>query len=52
LLVQQAALSEQRLPATEQSGTDPSTIKTEAQAAQYLQTVHSKLHPKGNGSND
>jgi phospholipase C len=52
MLVQQAASSEQRLPATEQSGIDPSTIKTEAQAAQYLQTVHSKLHPKGNGSND
>jgi len=48
MLVQQAALSEQRLPPNQRSGVDPSTIKTEAQAAQYLQGVHAKLH----GSND
>lgn len=52
MLVHQAALAEQRLPPAQQSGIDPSTIKTEAQAAQYLQSVHSKIHPKGNGSND
>jgi phospholipase C len=51
-LVHQAALAEQRLPDAQQSGTDLSTIKTEAQAAQYLQMVHSKIHSKGNGSND
>jgi len=52
MLVHQAALAEQRLPADQQSGIDPSTIKTEAQAAQYLQSVHAKLHSRGNGSND
>jgi phospholipase C len=51
MLVHQAALSEQRLPPAQQSGIDPNTIKTEAQASQYLQSVHSKLHSKGNGSN-
>lgn len=51
-LVHQAALAEQRLPPSQQSGIDPSTIKTEAQAAQYLQMVHDKIHSKGNGSND
>jgi phospholipase C len=52
MLVQQAALAEQRLPPAQQSGVDPNTIKTEAQAAQYLQRVHSKIHAKGNTSND
>jgi len=52
MLVHQAALSEQRLPAGQRSGVDPNTIKTEAQAATYLQSVHSKLHAKGNGSNE
>jgi phospholipase C len=52
MLVQQAALAEQRLPADQQSGIDPNTIKTEAQAALYLQSVHSKILSKGNGPND
>jgi phospholipase C len=52
MLVQQAAMSEQRLPPNQRSGIDPNTITNEAQAASYLQSVHSKLHPKGNGSND
>jgi len=52
MLVRQAALAEQRLPAAQQSGIDPSTIKTEAQAAVFLQSVHSTIHSKGNGSND
>jgi hypothetical protein len=51
-LVHQAALAEQRLPLAQQSRIDPSTIQTEAQAAQYLQMIHSKIHPKGNGPND
>jgi phospholipase C len=52
VLVHQAALVEQRLPLAQQSGIDPSTIETEAQAAVYLQSIHSKIHSKGNGSND
>jgi phospholipase C len=52
MLVNQAALSEQRLPPAQRTGIDPSTIKTEAQASQYLQNVHSKLHSNENGSND
>jgi len=51
MLVQQAALSEERLPLAQRTGIDPNTIKTEAQASQYLQNVHSKLHSGGNGSN-
>lgn len=51
MLVQQAALSEQRLPPAQRTGIDPSTIKTEAQASQYLQSIHSKLHSNVNGSN-
>lgn len=52
MLVHQAAMVEQRLPPAQQSGIDPSTIKTEAQAAVYLQSVHSKIQSNGNGSND
>jgi phospholipase C len=52
MLVHQAALVEQRLPKDQQSGIDPNTITTESQAATYLQSVHSKIHPRGNGSND
>ena len=52
MLVRQAALSEQRLPSDQRSGIDPNTITTEAQAAKYLQSIHAKLHAKGNGSND
>jgi phospholipase C len=51
-LVHQAALSEQRLPLDQQSGIDPNTITTEAQASKYLKGVHAKLHAKGNSSND
>jgi phospholipase C len=52
MLVHQAAFAEQRLPESQRSGIDPSTIKTEAQAAVFLQQVHSKIHSKGTGSND
>ena len=46
MLVQQAAISEKRLPPDQQTGIDPSTIKTEAQASAYLSAVHSRLHSK------
>jgi phospholipase C len=46
MLVQQAAMNEQRLPVNQRSGIDPSTIQTEAQASTYLQSVHSRLHTK------
>jgi phospholipase C len=52
MLVHQAALSEQRLAPDQRSGIDPGTVKTEAQAAQYLQSVHAKLHAKDTGPND
>lgn len=45
-LVQQAALSEKRLRPEQQTGIDPNTIQTEAQASVYLKAVHSKLHSK------
>jgi hypothetical protein len=44
--IQQAAMLEQTLPAEQRTGTDPNSIKTEAQAAVYLQKVYSKIHPK------
>ena len=44
--VHQAAMMEQTLPPAQRSGIDPDTIKTEAQAAAYLLSVNSKLHPK------
>ena len=44
--VQQAAMLEQQLPPAQRSGIDPNSIKTEAQAAAYLRTVDSKIHPK------
>jgi phospholipase C len=52
MLVHQAALSEQRLPPEQRTGIDPNTISNEAEAAKYLQSVHARLHAKGNGSND
>ena len=52
MLVRQAAMVEERLPPAQRSGIDPNTITTEAQAAAYLQSVHAKIHLKGNGSND
>jgi phospholipase C len=45
-LVKQAAMMEQTLPPDQRSGVDPATIKTEQQAASYLQGVHAKLHGK------
>lgn len=45
MLVQQAALAESRLPGAQQCGIDLDTIQTEAQAAMYLQSVHSRIHP-------
>jgi phospholipase C len=52
MLVQQAAALDEQLPADQRSGVDPNMIKTEAQAAAYLQSVQSKIHPKPNGSNN
>jgi phospholipase C len=50
--VQQAAMLEQKLPSGQRSGIDPNTIKSEAQAAAYLQSVDAKIHPKAPGSNN
>jgi phospholipase C len=51
--VQQAAMMEKTLPAGQQSGTDPASIKSEAQAAAYLNSVYSKLHAgKSTGANN
>ena len=50
--VQQAAMMEKTLPAAQQSGTDPATIKSEAQAAAYLKMVYSKIHPKVAAANN
>jgi phospholipase C len=41
--VEQAAMLEQKLPPAQRSGIDPATIKTEAQAAAYLQSVYAKI---------
>jgi len=43
--VLQHAMLEQKLPANQRTGIDPNTIRTEAQAAAYLQAVDSKIHP-------
>jgi len=40
------------LPPSQQSGTDPNTIRTEQQAAAYLQSVYGKLHAKAAASNN
>jgi len=50
--VRQAAMLEQNLPAAQRTGIDPSTIKSEAQAAAYLQGVYSKIHPKSSGASN
>jgi phospholipase C len=50
--VQQAAMMEKTLPPGQQSGTDPNTIRTEQQAAAYLQSVYGKLHAKASAAND
>jgi len=47
--VQQAAMLEEKLPLAQRSGINPNTIKTEAQAAAYLQSVNAKIHPKTPG---
>jgi phospholipase C len=44
-LVQQAAMLEQKLPADQRSGIDPSTVQTESQAAAYLSAVDARIHP-------
>jgi len=44
--VEQAAMLEQTLPPGQRTGLDPNSVKTEAQAADYLQKVYSKIHPK------
>jgi phospholipase C len=49
--VQQAAMLEQQLPLARQSGVNPDSIRTEAQAAAYLQSVDAKIHPKAPGPN-
>jgi hypothetical protein len=43
---------EKKLPLGQQSGTNPDDIKTEAQAAAYLQSVDAKIRPKSPGSNN
>jgi phospholipase C len=48
--VRQAAMMEKTLPAGQQSGTDLASIKNEAQAAAYLKTVYSKIHPKADAA--
>jgi phospholipase C len=50
--VQQAAMLEQNLPPSQRSGINPNTIKSEAQAAAYLQGVYAKIHPKASGANN
>jgi hypothetical protein len=42
--VLQAAMLEERLPQDKQTGIDPTAIKTEAQAADYLQRVNGQIH--------
>lgn len=42
--------AEKKLPAHEQSGIDPETIKTEGEAAEYLRKVTARLHPQSSGS--
>ena len=44
--VHQAVMLEQNLPPAQRSGIDPNTIKSEAQAAAYLQRVYAKIHGK------
>jgi hypothetical protein len=46
VLVQQAEMMEKTLPAAQQSGIDPSTIKTEQQVADYLAKVNGELLKK------
>jgi phospholipase C len=46
--VQQAKMLESRLPPGQQSHIDADSIRTEAQASRYLQTVSSQVHPRGN----
>jgi len=48
--VQQAAMLEQSLPPSQRSGIDPNSIKTEAQAAAYLQKIFANIHPKASGA--
>jgi phospholipase C len=43
-LVTMAAYLEQSLPADQQTGIDPNTIRTEGAAAKYLEQVMTKLH--------
>ena len=50
--VQQAAFLEQQLSSDQRSGINPDTIKTEGQAAAYLQMVDAKIHPKPRGPNN
>ena len=50
--VQQTAMMEKTLPPAQQTGIDPNTIVTEAQAAAYLQAVYARLHPKAAGANN
>jgi len=46
MLVQQAAISERRLPPEQRTGIDPDRIQNEAQASAYLRAVHLRLHAK------